>query len=123
MEYFDIDLVAKRWCLNYMHDQKSKKRTAQSVVAMDSISSNNAERKLSSHQKYRKALVVCQELASLASEVGMNLFKERLSVLDKIKQSWIDSDVSGSYSSLLLHKILCTYYLFKILVTLLQVVG
>ena len=112
MEYFDVDLVAERWCLNYMHDQKSKKRTAQSVVAMDSISSNNAERKLSSHQKYRKALVVCQELASLASEVGMNLFKERLSVLDKIKQSWIDSDVSGSYCSLLLHKILCTYYLF-----------
>ena len=55
MEYFDVDLVAERWCLNYMHDQKSKKQTAQSVVAMDSISSNNAERKLSSHQKYRKA--------------------------------------------------------------------
>jgi len=40
--------------------------------------------------------VVCQELASLASEVGMDLFKERLSILNKAKQSWIESDVSGN---------------------------
>ena len=65
--------------------QKSIQQSTHSVVTMDSISSNAVEQKLSSHQKYRKALAVCQELASLASEVGMDLFKERLSLLNKIK--------------------------------------
>lgn len=37
---------------------------------------------LSQHQKFHKAQIVAQELSSLASEVGMPEFEERLTVLN-----------------------------------------
>ena len=45
---------------------------------------------LSQHQKFRKSLVVCQELASLASDVGMGQFKQRFSLLKTIKNTWAE---------------------------------
>ena len=43
---------------------------------------------LSQHQKFRKALSVAQELSSLASEVGMAEFEERLSLLKQLRDTW-----------------------------------
>ena len=43
---------------------------------------------LSQHQKFRKALSVAQELSSLASEVGMAEFEERLSLLKQLRETW-----------------------------------
>ena len=41
-----------------------------------------------SHQKFCKAQLVTQELSSLSSEVGMMEFRERLSVLEQLRDSW-----------------------------------
>lgn len=43
---------------------------------------------LSQHQKFRKAQIVSQELASLASEVGMVEFEEKLSILRELRDIW-----------------------------------
>ena len=43
---------------------------------------------LSQHQKFRKSQIVCQELASIASEVGMDQFKLRFSLLKTLKDAW-----------------------------------
>ena len=43
---------------------------------------------LSQHQKFHKANLLAQELASLASEVGMTAFERRLDVMKSLKESW-----------------------------------
>lgn len=43
---------------------------------------------LSEQQKFNKALAVARELSSLASEVGMSEFEERLSLLKEIRNLW-----------------------------------
>lgn len=43
---------------------------------------------LSQQQKFRKALSVAQELSSLASEVGMAEFEERLTLLKQLRDAW-----------------------------------
>lgn len=43
---------------------------------------------LSQHQKFHKSHIVAQELASLASEVGMSQFQSRLSVLKDLREIW-----------------------------------
>lgn len=43
---------------------------------------------LSQHQKFHKSHVVAQELASLASEVGMSEFQSRLAVLKDLRGIW-----------------------------------
>lgn len=43
---------------------------------------------LSQQQKFRKALSVAQELSSLASEVGMAEFEERLTLLKQLQDPW-----------------------------------
>ena len=44
--------------------------------------------KLSQHQKFRKMMLLCQEICSLGSEVGMQQFEERYSVLKSIRDDW-----------------------------------
>lgn len=58
-----------------------------------SLQVTNVKRKesrttLSEHQKFNKALAVARELSSLASEVGMSEFKERLNLLKEIRDLW-----------------------------------
>ena len=43
---------------------------------------------LSQHEKFNKACMVVQDLAALASEVGMAEFKERLSFLKQVREIW-----------------------------------
>ena len=45
---------------------------------------------LSQHQKFHKSQIITQQLASLASEVGMTQFEERLSVLTTLKNTWAE---------------------------------
>ena len=45
------------------------------------VGTNTAKKTLNEHEKYRKAITVSQSLASLASEVGMKDFGERLQIL------------------------------------------
>ena len=45
------------------------------------IANETAKQILNQHEKYRKALTTSHSLASLASEVGMKEFNERLQLL------------------------------------------
>ena len=53
-----------------------------------SINNEQVRAVLSQQQKFRKALSVTQELSSLASEVGMAEFKERLTLLKQLRDEW-----------------------------------
>ena len=43
---------------------------------------------LSQHEKFNKAHMMAQDLATLAAEVGMAEFKERLSFLKQVREVW-----------------------------------
>ena len=45
---------------------------------------------LSQHQKFHKCQIVIQQLASLASEVGMAKFHQRFNVLKTLKDTWAE---------------------------------
>ena len=45
---------------------------------------------LSQHQKFHKCQIVTQQLASLASEVGMAEFQQRFTVLKTLKDAWAE---------------------------------
>ena len=53
-----------------------------------SINREEVRTALSQHQKFRKVLTIAQELSSLASEVGMAEFEERLDVLKQLRDAW-----------------------------------
>ena len=53
-----------------------------------SVNKEQVRAVLSQQQKFRKALSVAQELSSLASEVGMAEFEERLSLLKQLRDTW-----------------------------------
>ena len=44
--------------------------------------------KISSHQKYNRALRLASSLASLAAEVGMEEFEARLAILQDLHDQW-----------------------------------
>ena len=47
---------------------------------------------LSQHQKFHKARELALELATLVSEGGMQVYEERLSLLQIIKSKWLNSE-------------------------------
>lgn len=65
---------------------------------------------LSQHQKFHKCQVVTQQLASLASEVGMAKFHQRFNVLKTLKDTWaegkeavvsVESVKTGKYTDIM----------------------
>lgn len=55
---------------------------------MSTIAKECVKSVLSQHEKFNKAHRVVQDLATLASEVGMAEFKERLSFLKQVREVW-----------------------------------
>lgn len=49
---------------------------------------SSKEKVLSQHEKFRKAKSIIDQLPSLASEVGMDEFLERVNTLDKLREIW-----------------------------------
>ena len=97
---FDENLVATRWTLAYTassHSSHTLPRNPSTFVHNQSAQ-QVVQNKLSSHQKYRRALKICQELASLVSEVGMDEFTERMDELSKIKGKWLERIASGEFA-------------------------
>lgn len=80
---FDGSLCDKLWTLMYYRDTQRlfSSSTAEPRV-IQTTSKINSRRKLSQHEKYRKALVFTSELASVASEASHVHFKRRLDVLE-----------------------------------------
>ena len=86
-----------------MSHSDSTTRNNPSALDHSSTVADIAQNKLSGHQKYRKALKICQELASLASEVGMTEFIQRMEKLNQMKQEWMDGCVNGKEQSFYLN--------------------
>ena len=49
---------------------------------------------LSQHQKFNQCQIVTQELASLASEVGMPDFQSRLAILKNLRDIWAKGEIA-----------------------------
>ena len=94
---FDKGLVTKWWTLDYTvtSHQDYEHPSSPGKTIHKPCPSEVVEKKLSAHQKYRKVLKVCEEIAGFASEVGMDEFKRRLNTLNKIKQNWIGDTAVG----------------------------
>ena len=58
---------------------------------MSTIAKECVKSVLSQHEKFNKAHRVVQDLATLASEVGMAEFKERLSFLKQLSERGMES--------------------------------
>ena len=71
-----------RFC--FLSHSDSATRNKPSVLNHSSTVADITQNKLSGHQIYRKALKACQELASLASEVGMTEFSQRMETLNRM---------------------------------------
>ena len=65
-----------------------------SVAVMEA--SSDHKRKLSQHEKYRKALVVTSELASVASGASHVHFHHRIKLLKELIDHWKNGEVSWS---------------------------
>ena len=76
---YDASLVDDRWLASL---------AGPSSVAVGPLPPSAAPAVLTSHLKYRKAMVLATELASLMSEVGMVQFASRLDVLRQLRDEW-----------------------------------
>ena len=52
------------------------------------MSTEQKETVLSQHDKFRRAKAIIEQLPSLASEVGMDEFKERMDVMKQLHSIW-----------------------------------
>ena len=93
---FDKQFVKDRWTLSYYRTLSSTRFPQVPAPAEDDFESRlvnviekkNSKSILSQAQKFKKAVYLSQELASLASEGGMKTFTERYVVLKDILKFW-----------------------------------
>ena len=97
---FDASLIKDRWTLNYYRalsvPRFSKDHTPEEENNLNDCKKNQVdviEEKTSQNvssqaKKFKKALQLSQEIASLASEQGMKIFQERYTVLQEVLKIW-----------------------------------
>ncbi|KAH8009019.1 hypothetical protein HPB51_008949 [Rhipicephalus microplus] len=89
MPKYDKGLCAERWFLDtYVANIQLRKSDMCSDVEHVQVSTHSNEKKLSAHQKFKKAAGVASKLASMASECSTEMFKERLALLETILDHW-----------------------------------
>ena len=71
---------------NSSHEADNSESDA--VVDVISVDQAPPSRILTEQEKYKKAFQVCQSMAQQLSSLGMDEFKERLSILQTIKSMW-----------------------------------
>ena len=57
-------------------------------MQLTTIGTEHARTVLTQHQKFHKAEQVTQQLAALASEVGMDEFQQRLAQMRLLRDTW-----------------------------------
>ncbi|CAC5406847.1 unnamed protein product [Mytilus coruscus] len=89
LDLFNASLCSMRWALSY-YRQKMRLLTTDKSVEGHVICSTVKEKNgpLSEHQKYRKASVITNQLASLCAEVSMVEYKKRIEQLNQLLTSW-----------------------------------
>ena len=90
---FAAELCDKRWTAEYY---RSTQRMFSVYSAQSSLqlvtSSKEHRRKLSQHQKFRKASLITAELASVASGVLGVHFERRIKLLKELVASWKENE-------------------------------
>ena len=97
---FDASLIKDRWTLNYYRTlsvprfskdhspEEENNLNDYKKTQVDVIEEKTAQNVLSQAKKFKKALQLSQEIASLASEGGMKIFQERYAVLQEVLKIW-----------------------------------
>ena len=106
---FDAECCDKRWTSQYYRQTQrlfSSLSSAPSVTVSQHDSRN--ERKLSQHEKFRKANILTTELATVISEASHSHYYQRLDLIKKLIDSWKNGEEmalctvdEGWYSSFL----------------------
>ena len=86
---FDPNICDKRWTSAYYRSMQRlfSNSSSQPSVAVVEASSKH-KRKLSQHEKYRKALLLTSELASVASGASHIHFHRRMKLLKELIEHW-----------------------------------
>ena len=85
---YDGSLCEKRWTLTYYRATQRIFSTSTGQPKVVQTTSISKCRKLSQHEKFRKALVLTSELATVASEASHVHFQRRLDVLGDLISHW-----------------------------------
>ena len=85
---FDESLCEKCWTLNYYRATQRLFSTSNGEPKVVQTTSVSSCRKLSQHEKFRKALVLTSELATVASEASHVHFQRQLDVLQDLISHW-----------------------------------
>ena len=90
---FDPNLCNQHWTSTYYKETQrlftSYNSSTQSLVT---TASKQHRRKLSQHEKFRKASIVTSELASIASEASNVYFDRRIALLKDLIAYWRNGD-------------------------------
>lgn len=92
---FDAALCERRWTAEYYRSTQRLFSTHSSQPSLSVIESAKQKRKLSQHEKYRKALLLTSELASVASGASHIHFHRRLKLLRDLIDHWKDGEEVG----------------------------
>ena len=87
---FEPTLAAERWSAKVYDDSCKQKGVPCVGGAAANVQPRHVPRVLSSHQKFAAAMAVAKDLASLASDVGMVEYRERLAFLTDVRRSWAE---------------------------------
>jgi zinc finger SWIM domain-containing protein 3 len=86
---FDPSLFSTRWTVEYSQEPcEIENEDPSGTTNIDFLPAQKQKRKLTQSEKFRKAMKVAQNLASLASEGGMKVFKARLAEMQQLADSW-----------------------------------
>ena len=85
--YFE-DAVSSRWCLDYYHHHASLVDDIDTDYQGATVYVQPRQVVMTQSQKYKKAFVEAQKLATLASEVSTVRFTEHLEVLHEFVKLW-----------------------------------
>lgn len=90
LSLFDPSLCDKRWTFDYYKATHRFFTEESSDASGDSllVTSSEHSTKLSQHQKYRQANVVCNQLASVASYASNVHFERRVKLLEELLDYW-----------------------------------
>ncbi|XP_065886150.1 zinc finger SWIM domain-containing protein 3-like isoform X3 [Dysidea avara] len=85
---YDPTVCEQRWTTAYYKSTQRIFSTSQETASLSVVKSCNKRRVLSQHEKYRKAVVISSELASVASVAFHIHFKRRLKLLRDLTDYW-----------------------------------
>ena len=89
---FDASLCDKRWTSAYYKTTQRLFAKSASQPLLITTASKEHRRKLSQHEKFRKATILTSELASVASEASHVHFQRRLDLLKDLIGHWKSGD-------------------------------